>query len=137
MSWNPSRGNLDALRQEGAEHVRAWRIIHGLTKVIDDERAKRRGSATYSPEKHDEHVQRIQDLEAKVIAQKDMLRQLEECRAFERESEALLIKALASAGETLRSQVFRSTSVDRALVTIMAAMETNINRKGPRPTEVA
>lgn len=118
----PTRGDLFELERDAREHQRAWTLVGALAERL---RTSDEHRAPIITPKCGEHVARIQALEAKVIAQKEMLRKLDECRAWEAESEAKLLSALRRAGE---DDVIWSV---RSLAT--RALAENAVRKGPRP----
>ena len=123
MVW-PSNEDLTMFTREAAEHRRAWAFIAGLSKQMLVERRVR----TVHIPKCSEHVARIRDLEAKVIGQKAMLRELETCRSFERESENLLVVAL--------EKIIKTSDWHTMGLYARDAIAENLKRKGPRPAEV-
>lgn len=122
----PAKEDLVQYIRESAEHKRVWALVSGLSRALQHEREGNprvgRDTALVS-----NYVDRIQDLEAKVIAQKAMLNQLEDCRTFERETERLLI-------ETLKI-IDHATSRESAAQQARRALIVNSQRKGPRPAE--
>lgn len=116
----PSNGDLRELGREAAEHRRSWALVGGLSRRLLSERTH-----PSSGPSSDEQSERIHGLESKIVKQRKFLSQLEECRAFERETEQLLIGTLEiiSAGKGVAAEAARN---------VIAAYE---QRKGPRSQE--
>jgi hypothetical protein len=115
----PSNGDLRELGREASEHRRSWALVGGLSRRLLSERTRLGPSS-------EEQSERIHALEQKIVKQRKFLAQLEECRAFERETEALLVEAL---GIVLP---FTKGDVNARLQRTLAAYE---QRKGPRSQE--
>ena len=124
-----SNRDLRIMRDDAAEKRHAWALVSllagtSLEEHIESEKTSRRVDGL---------VRQVQALEAKVIGQKDMLRKLEECRAFELHTEFLLHEALIEARVYARND---PTFTRHGLEDIVrGALEVYEVRKGPRPTE--
>jgi hypothetical protein len=121
----PDSSELTLLGREAGEHKRAWGLVSGLTKALQRERMVK------APPSTPEQAQRIAHLEGKIVKQRHFLARLEECRAFERETEEILISALTYIAE--------SNSAQRGAVVLQEQAKATLHffetRKGPRPQE--
>ena len=126
---------LTQLAHEAAEHQRVWGIVTALTeqlvlsrKEVDllDGLVEQQFRSPYNP-REDEQNARIHRLEQKIVKQRKTLKNLEECRLFERETEQLLVIALEN--------ISMAPSKASALVRANDALVDHDNRKGPRPQE--
>lgn len=94
----PDDDVLLMLVKESAEHKRAWALIAGLSKTVLKERkpppTSTRHMAKATGPKPGGYNEKIHELETKIIKQKRYLREVEECRAWEMETERLLVDAL-------------------------------------------
>lgn len=137
----PDKDDLLALTRESQEHQRAWGLVRGLARS----ELERRRSASRDPQKIDEQVAKIRDLEAKVISQKARLRELEEViRPYELETERLLVNGIRAV--LALPHVLATSDKDRkghkvpaeAFVemghALQELLDENSRRKGPRPT---
>jgi hypothetical protein len=121
-NW-PTDEELVMFSREASEHVRAWKFIGGLSRTWAAERRERIKEARAL--KIEEYVVRIRALEEKGIKQKAALRRLDECRAFESETERLLVGTL---------QQIADGNADTYTRLLAAEMLTEYaTRKGPRP----
>lgn len=124
----PEEHDLLALERESGEHRRSWALVAGLTKALREERAAKNTTRTSGklvgpkPESYDD---RIRTLEAKLVSQKAVIRQLEECRAFERETEKMLVDAL--------DRIARHAVWPQSVANV--ALRDYGNRLGPRPAQ--
>lgn len=118
----PSDGDLRQMIRESVEHQRTWRLVGGLSERLIKERKANRFAGPSSPEQNE----RIHSLEQRIVKQKAMLAHLEECRAFEAETERMLVKAL-----TWISQNYAGDTTARQ------ALAEFDKRKGPRPVDNA
>lgn len=118
----PDRTELSLLQREASEHKRAWGLVSGLTHALQRERTVK------APPSTDEQNTRIAGLEEKIVKQRRQLAQLEECRAFERETEEYLTEAL-------RLICVPSNKNTASWLIAKNALGILKKRKGPRPQE--
>ena len=124
---------LTQLAHEAAEHQRVWGIVSGLTEqlvlkqreveLLDSMLAWRTTPSDLLEEKNE----RIHQLEQKIVKQRTALKNLEECRLFERDTEQLLTAAL--------HEVINGGPLTKGAEVARKALEVHAERKGPRSQE--
>jgi hypothetical protein len=118
----PADGDLRELVREASEHRRVWAVVGGLSQTLLRERKTER------PKARVEQNERIQHLEERIVKQKRAFTHLEECRAFEKETEQILSDAL--------KLVCSPRNKDKETWLIAKnALDILKKRKGPRPQE--
>jgi hypothetical protein len=126
----PNKRDLDTLEKESSEHKRAWSLVLGLTRALRAERLVHHDgkcrTAKFEGAKPDDYNQNIRALEQRILSRKAHLRELEECRRFEQETEHILISAIRAAHDE-PGPVAANIILEQAILTY--AMRT-----GPRPT---
>lgn len=121
----PADGDLRELVRESSEHRRVWAVVGGLSQTLLRERKTER------PKPRVEQSARIHQLEQRIVKQKRAFTKLEECRAFERETEQLLadaLQAIVDTGHTAKKD--DTVNFAKDTLNILAL------RKGPRPETV-
>jgi hypothetical protein len=122
---------IDRLRHESAEYQRLWGVISSLTDWVEQsaQEADVLDSLLDSTRAlaGSEKNERIHQLEEKIVKMRAAIRKLEECRAFERETEQLLVQAL----DDIRHAPTKASMLIRA----NDAQCVHSDRKGPRPQE--
>lgn len=143
-TW-PDDDDLLALVKESSEHQRVWAIVRGLSKHLLAEREshllQRAGGISthhdprtsqhaepvkqpkFTGERPNDYVERVRALEDKIVGLKKHITNLEECRAFELQTENLLVEGLRNIAEG------QYTSANNAARTYL---ETYERRLGPR-----
>lgn len=115
----PNREDLVALRREAAEHRRVWGIVSGLSSTL----------LTL----HDKHSlapdERVHKLEAKIVAQREAIKTIEECRAFETETEHHLAAGL----QRIQAMTANDVDLQDVIGELDAILADYVTRKGPRP----
>jgi hypothetical protein len=126
----PTKQDLDTLEKESSEHDRAWRLVRGLVRALKEERLLKSGDKYRTPkfegERPDDYNQNIRLLEQRILKRKQRLTELEECRAFEQETERILISAIHDALNEQDPATAKSLLEQAAL--------TYTQRMGPRST---
>lgn len=120
----PDRGDLAEIRREASAHRRAWGMVDGLARSLQEEREKGNAARVVH------QAAQIQQLERKVIGQKEGVRKLEECRRFEAESEAMLVGTIQIIAHGELPSAVHIEQIARQ------ALERHMKRKGPRSKEV-
>lgn len=129
MKGWPTKDGLEALVKESREHERTWALVRGLSNTILRERTM---TGVVVEPRSERDAERIKTLERSIVKQRGELKNLNECRTYEAETERLLVEALigiASASNPVGMQIYAQDA--------LREHEARIHAPRPKPEEIA